>query len=118
MSFLVLVCGSRGWRDGSRIYDRLVALDKEHDQVTVLQGGAQGADRLARGWAWKLGMGVLTVRPDWRKHGKGAGLKRNEKMADMGPKLVLAYWDGKSNGTRHMIQTARDRGIPVEVYGP
>ncbi len=36
-------------------------------------------------------------------------------MLDQEPDLVLAWWDGRSPGTRHMIETAAQRGIPVEV---
>ena len=109
----VLVCGSRSWRDGEPIHDRIRQL---HPSITVVQGGAQGVDLLARGWAWRLGMGVVTVRPDYRRHGVSAPYRRNEKMADLMPSLCIAFWDGKSRGTKHMIKVCQDRGIPVEIH--
>ncbi len=35
-------------------------------------------------------------------------------MADSGADLCLAFWDGLSDGTRHMMSLAQMRGIPVE----
>lgn len=40
---------------------------------------------------------------------------RNAEMIDAGADLVVAYWDGKSPGTRHSIGYARSRGIKVVI---
>jgi hypothetical protein len=29
---------------------------------------------------------------------------------------LVAFWDGKSIGTRHMIEIAKGKGIPVWVF--
>ncbi len=44
-----------------------------------------------------------------------AGIRWNLRMLDEQPDLVLAWWDGVSPGTKHMIEAAAARGIPVEV---
>lgn len=46
-----------------------------------------------------------------------AGLLRNVRMAGVGADLCIAFWDGRSTGTAHMIDQARAQGIPVEVVG-
>lgn len=107
---LVLVCGSRSWRDGEAIRKRLARLPRG---TTVLHGGARGADRLAGTVARSLGLAVVELRADWSR-GRWAGLERNLAMLDRGPDLVLAFWDGASGGTAHCIAHAERRGIPVE----
>ena len=51
---------------------------------------------------------------DWGKYGKKAGIIRNRAMAEYADAL-LAYWDGKSSGTRNMIEIARELGLKVGV---
>lgn len=112
MSFRVIVCGSRRWHDRQRIADRLGDLPGD---TTIVHGGAQGADRLAMQEAQKWGLLVEEHRAEWGTYGKRAGLLRNTHMAVLGANLCIAFWDGRSTGTQHMIDQARERGIPVEV---
>ena len=50
-------------------------------------------------------------------YGPRAVVIRNEQMLDTGVDLVIAFWDGQSRGTQHMIESAKRRGIPVEIIG-
>lgn len=62
-------------------------------------------------------MRKLTIKrfpPDWDSFGKKAGALRNIEMAKYGETLI-AFWDGKSKGTKHMIDTAKERGLKVKV---
>lgn len=111
----VVCCGSRGWTNGDLILRRLQALQAEHGHVEVLHGGARGADLFAAGIARGFGMQVHAFPADWKTHGKRAGIIRNLQMLDENPALILAFWDGESPGTRHMVSAAQERGIPVEV---
>lgn len=111
----VLVCGSRDWSRLAKIAARMNALP---DGSIVMHGGARGADRIAANYAEGLGLGVEEYRADWQRHGRKAGIVRNLDMLDAKPDLVIAFWDGGSRGTRHTIEEAERRGIPVEVYGP
>lgn len=108
----IIVCGSRRWRDRDAITSRL--FDLPTDSV-VVQGGAQGADRIAKQEAEKLGLLVEEHAAEWGSLGKRAGLIRNTQMAALGADLCIAFWDGNSTGTAHMMDEARKRGIPVEV---
>ena len=110
----VIVCGSRRWRDRAAIERRLFELP-DPGSVTIVHGGAQGADRICEQEAQKAGL-LIEVHPaDWGSLGKRAGLIRNELMASKGADLCIAFWDGRSTGTAHMMETARRYGIPVEV---
>jgi hypothetical protein len=108
----VLVCGSRSWQDIHAIRRRLSELPPES---TVIQGGAPGADSIARMIADDLGFTTATYHANWRRDGNRAGLIRNLRMLNTEPNLVLAFWDGESRGTAHTIREAEKRGIPVEV---
>lgn len=52
---------------------------------------------------------------DWNKYGKKAGPIRNKKMANYAEAL-LAIWDGKSCGTKNMIQQAKENNLRIYVH--
>jgi hypothetical protein len=96
-----------------RIYDRLKELPRGS---TIMHGDARGIDRTAGELADALGFFVEVYPADWERHGRRAGVVRNLEMLAKRPDLVLAFWDGSSRGTKHTIDEARKRGIPVEVH--
>lgn len=108
----VIVCGSRGWTDRELIADRLADLPGES---VVMHGAARGADLIASQEALKLGLLVEEYPAEWDRYGKRAGAVRNEEMAALGADLCLAFWDGRSSGTAHMMEMAAKYGIPVDV---
>lgn len=79
--------------------------------VTVVCGGARGADRLAAREARVLGCEVEEYPADWDRFGKAAGFIRNQEMVDSGADLVIALPGG--NGTAHCVQCAKRAGIEV-----
>jgi hypothetical protein len=113
----VLVCGSRGWKDSSTIHRVLGRLHHPGMKITeIIHGGAAGADTMAGNWARGNFVPVRVFIPDWEQFGRSAGFKRNIQMLDTNPDLVLAFWDGRSKGTKHTIDTAVRRGITTEVF--
>ena len=82
---------------------------------TVLCGTATGVDTLGKIWALRSRIPVEYYPADWDTYGKSAGYKRNVTMAENADAL-LAIWDGKSKGTKHMIDIANERGLSVYVY--
>lgn len=112
----VLICGSRSFTNpfavSLALHRRLAELPKD---TTIIHGDAPGADRMADQSAKALHLAVDAVPAQWEKHGTRAGIIRNLAMLDKNPALVIAYWDGKSPGTKHTITEAQTRGIPVEV---
>ena len=78
----------------------------------IIQGGANGADSMAREWAQKKAVDCCTVFADWEKHGKAAGPIRNQEMLDRHkPTLIVAFPGGR--GTDDMIRRGRKSGIDV-----
>jgi hypothetical protein len=117
----VIVCGSRGWSDRQRIADRLFDLPSG---TTIVVGydpdrdTPDGADRISYQEAQKLGLAVEShpYRPfiEPGVSGKRAPLVRNEHMASLGADLCIAFWDGRSSGTAHMMEIAAKYGIPID----
>lgn len=111
----VLVCGSRSLDNRAThqaIHTRLAGLPEGSQ---VISGGAAGPDTFAMKAALDLRLDFRSFLPNWERDGKRAGILRNLRMLDEQPDLVLAAWDGESHGTKHTIEEARRRGIPVEM---
>ena len=106
----VLVCGGRDYADMDRVREALDGLDPAPEYL--IEGGARGADRLAKGWAHMRGVPVLTYPAKWDEFGKRAGILRNAEMLEHGkPDLVVAFPGGR--GTADMVQRAERAGVPV-----
>ncbi len=113
----VLVTGDRNWNDWSLILSEL----KEFPPGTiVIEGGARGADTLAKRAAESLfGEGSVEEYPaDWSQFGRAAGPIRNQQMLDEGfPTVILAFHPNiaESRGTRDMLKRALKTGLPVKL---
>ena len=70
---------------------------------------APGVDTLAVRWANYHGYPLKEFPADWNKYGKAAGYRRNVEMAEYAD-LLIAFWDGKSPGTKHMIDIMKSKG--------
>lgn len=87
-----------------------------HFEMTeVVSGCAPGVDRLGEILADDLGLPVKRFPADWKTYPKAAGPIRNKQMGDYADALI-AIWDGKSTGTKHMIDYATKKGLKVYVY--
>lgn len=112
----VLVCGGRNYDGVKEVFGELDALQKEHGPLTVIQGGAPGADKLARDWCYKQRkVTMIHVPADWDQHGKAAGPIRNEKMIEEEPDLVIAFPGGR--GTADLVKKAKKAAIEVKKVG-
>ncbi len=106
----VLVCGGRDYDDEARVF----AVLDEIKPTFIIEGGARGADSLARRWSLRnlSANNHLAIKAQWDVNGKAAGPIRNQKMLDKGkPDLVVAFPGG--NGTADMVRRARRAGIEV-----
>ena len=80
----------------------------------IVSGGARGADTYAREFAEKKGIRLIEHLPDYAKYGKAAPLVRNRLIIDDCDK-VLAFWDGKSRGTKQTLDYAEKMGKPKKI---
>lgn len=110
----LIVAGGRDFTDHEHMLKSLMSLDIPHD-VELVSGMARGADITAF-HIWKhLNLTIHEMPADWTTHGRSAGYIRNTEMAQLADALV-AFWDGKSRGTAHMIQTMNKLNKPVHVF--
>lgn len=112
----VIVCGGRDYQNRNRVYTTLDVILKNvgKDALTIIQGGAQGADRLAVDWALLNNVEVIQYPADWQKYGKRAGYIRNKQMLDEGKAdYVIAFPGGP--GTKMMTELAQKANVKVVV---
>ena len=106
---------------GSRSYPLMEAVAsyvrRLSSDTMVVSGGAFGVDSVAEFMARKVGLQVVVFEADWKRYGKAAGMIRSRDVVALADR-VMAFWDGKSPGTRGTIDLARLAGKPLVVYGP
>jgi hypothetical protein len=108
----VLVCGGRNFLNMQMVNDVLGAYHLECPITLLVEGGARGADRLARNWAAINNVQWVTYKADWDTFGKSAGVIRNIQMLETErPDIVFAFPGGK--GTQHMVSIAKKKGVQV-----
>lgn len=109
----VLVCGGRDFNDALTLGSWLGGIHKNNGPITLLiEGGARGADYMARRFAEWAGIPVKTFPADWDKQGRSAGPIRNRQMLVEGqPDLVVAFEGGR--GTANMVEQAKAAGVRV-----
>ena len=104
----VIITGGRNYEDEEKLYNILTLINPD----IIIQGGAFGADHLARDWATFNRIECITVLADWAKHGKAAGPIRNIEMLDTNTDaIVIAFPGGK--GTKHCTEAALKRNMIV-----
>lgn len=111
----LLACGGRTFTDRDFVFEVLDRVHSKRAITLVIEGGAMGADSLARLWAISRKVHYKTERADWQRHGKRAGFIRNQAMLDdWQPEGVIAFPGGR--GTADMVARAKAAG--VTVYQP
>ena len=107
-----IIAGSREVIDYEVVRTAVLdAMDVGISPTVVLSGTARGVDLLGERWAEVHGLPVERFPADWSK-GRWAGIARNREMAENADALI-AVWDGKSRGTKNMIDTAYAQGLKV-----
>lgn len=94
----VIIAGSRSFND----YLLLSQIMATVPASEIVCGEARGADSLGRKWAEENGIPIKSFPAQWELYGKSAGHIRNREMGDYADYLI-AFWDGKSKGTKGMI---------------
>ena len=129
MEIRVIVAGGRDFNDKYLMEDNLMEwildtyLKNLHiDEKVVLEfitGKARGADTLGEKFAKEHGYKVKEFPADWNRYGKSAGYIRNKQMAEYAAEsnhgVLFAFWDGKSKGTKSMIDLATKYGLEVNI---
>lgn len=115
--FKLIVAGSRGFTDAAFLNDSVFYMAEvvlRDDAISIVSGCARGADTFALEFAIANKVKAYKFPAHWASSGKSAGMLRNIKMGKFSDGL-LAFWDGKSKGTKHMMDYMRSLGKPVWV---
>ncbi|MBE6782575.1 MAG: DUF2493 domain-containing protein [Ruminococcaceae bacterium] len=113
----VVVAGCRDYFDyeeAEKFIDLCVSeWSKEHTLVFV-SGTCEGADRLGERYAIRHGYRLECYPANWKSFGKCAGPIRNHQMAEISD-YVICFWDGRSRGTKSMIEIAEKLGKTIKI---
>lgn len=122
-----IIAGSRDFDDFPKLMNSSIDILSEIankrddlDRIRIISGTARGADKLGEQYAKIAGYELSKFPADWENLGKRAGYVRNAEMAkfaieDGNYGVLIAFWDGKSRGTKHMIDLANKYGLEVHV---
>lgn len=104
----IAIIGSRG----------LIINDLEkylpEDITEIVSGGAKGIDTCAKEYALSHGIKLTEFLPEYERYGRAAPLKRNDKIVDYAD-VVLVFWDGKSRGTKYVINRCEKLEKPYKL---
>lgn len=123
----VIIAGGREFNDLPLLRNKCVEIirevmkeDNSIDKVRIVSGTARGADRLGEQYAQIMHYDVSKFPAAWDIYGKSAGYRRNAEMAKFASEegnigVLIAFWDGKSRGTKHMIDLAKRYSLDVHI---
>lgn len=116
----LIIAGKRDYNNKNIIYTEIDKFIIEYGFPTeIIEGGADGVDKLAHQYAVDNKIFVKTFEANWLKLGKIAGPLRNKQMAEYASKdkdaWLLAFWDGQSKGTKSMINEARKKNLNIQI---
>ncbi len=113
----VIIAGSRNFADYEKLKsacDNILPSQYSEPSITILSGTSLGSDSLGERYAHERGYALQRHPADWKKYGKAAGPIRNRQMAENAD-VLIAFWNGRSKGTKNMIETAKKLGLIVET---
>lgn len=106
------IIGSRDFIDYNFLQE---TLEPYKNKITkVISGGARGADKLGERWAIENNIPTQIFYADWDNLGKAAGFIRNEDIIK-NCEVCVAFWDGKSNGTKHSLSLCKKYNKPTKT---
>lgn len=111
----IAIVGGRDFSDYGLMKERLAEVAQQYTIICVVSGGARGADTLGERWAKENGISTMIFPADWDRFGKSAGFRRNKDIV-ANADLVVAFWDGKSKGTKSTIDLAKTARKMILIY--
>lgn len=126
MELRIIVAGGRTFKDYLLLENKILELLAKYEgcgtpeNVKFVSGTARGADVLGEQFAYTYGYDVIRFPADWNRYGKSAGYRRNAEMAQFASEkghkgVLIAFWDGRSRGTKHMIDLAKKYELDIYI---
>lgn len=110
----LLISGGRMFNDYPLLESVLLQHCDNDNLYSLVLGGAKGADFYGEMFAKEYNVHHDISHANWDKHGLSAGYIRNADMGNYADELI-AFWDGESRGTKHMIDYMKNLGKPVTI---
>ena len=108
------IIGSRGFDDYAFMLQKIHELIDINVLHTTVSGGAKGADNLAERFADDYDLKKVIFKPEYQRHGRAATFIRNRLIVDTAD-VLIAFWDGKSTGTKYTIDYAKKQQKLVHI---
>lgn len=83
--------------------------------MEIVSGGAKGVDSSAKEFALKNNIPITEFLPDYKRYGRGAPLRRNQQIVDYADEIII-FWDGKSKGSKFVIDYCKKKDKKITVY--
>jgi len=112
--FRVIIAGSRDFDNYELLKTFCDKVLVNQKYVEIVSGKAKGADSLGERYATEKGFRLKEFPADWNKYGKSAGMIRNKQMGEYADALI-DFWDGKSRGTKQMIDFAKSKSLKIKI---
>jgi len=125
----VAVIGGRKFDNQILAFQKLDKLNSLNKITLIVSGGAGGADTIGKIYAHERGIPYLEFPALWdvldhpdalikerygRKYDSRAGFRRNRDIVDNAD-VIIAFWDGKSPGTKNSIEYAKQIQKPYKI---
>lgn len=110
----IIIAGGRDFFKYEIVEEYCDVVVKNISNPFIISGGQRGADQLGERYARERNIPLKIIPANWNKYGKSAGPIRNREMSKEADRLI-AFWDGKSKGTKDMIDVAKSKGIPIHI---
>lgn len=110
----VIIAGGRYFYDYEKLCQYCDKVLQNQFNIEIVSGGAKGADSLGEKYAKERNFEMVRFPAAWSKFGRRAGVIRNAEMANYAT-ILIAFWDGKSRGTKSMINLAKRNGLIIYV---
>jgi hypothetical protein len=122
----IIIAGGRDFSNYNLLKsecDRIIGslhYSQNYIDYEVISGDAPGADTLGKRYAKEKKYRLIIMSAKWDLYGKSAGYIRNKKMRDYAKldpdySMLIAFWDGKSKGTKNMIDLAKEELDKIEI---
>lgn len=111
----VIIAGGRDFTDYEILRKYCDHILQNQIEVEIVSGTARGADQMGEQYAREKGYPVRQFPAEWDRLGKSAGYVRNGEMAEYADALI-AFWNGQSKGTEHMINLATKHNLKIKIY--
>ena len=110
----IIIAGTRTFTNYQKLKQACDYLLQNQNNIEIVSGACRGTDKLGERYAKERGYKLTQFLADWKRYGRAAGPKRNEKMANYADALI-AFWDGGSKGTLNMIDLAKNNDLRVRI---